>query len=84
MTFQSQILTYTIAWTGSTSVTQTSVSGMSAYEAAKTVVGNTTNFNLTLAGSTWFSTASSATYGSAKPFPGGTYTAVVQASCIAK
>ena len=77
-------LTDTIAWTGSTSVTQTSVAGMSAYEAAKTVVGNTTNFNLTLAGSTWFSTASSATYGSAKPLPGGTYTAVVQASCIAK
>ena len=77
-------LTDTIAWTGSTSVTQTSVSGMSAYEAAKTVVGSTTNFNLTLAGSTWFSTASSAVYGSAKPLPGGTYTAVVQASCIAK
>ena len=77
-------LTDTVAWTGSTSVTQTSVAGMSAYEAAKTVVGNTTNFNLTLAGSTWFSTASSATYGSAKPLPGGTYTAVVQASCIAK
>ena len=31
-------LTDTIAWTGSTSVTQTSVAGMSAYEAAKTVV----------------------------------------------
>lgn len=77
-------LTDTVAWTGSTSVTQTSVAGMSAYEAAKTVVGNTTNFNLTLAGSTWFSTASSAVYGSAKPLPGGTYTAVVQASCIAK
>lgn len=77
-------LTDTIAWTGSTSVTQTSVAGMSAYEAAKTVVGNTTNFNLALAGSTWFSTASSAVYGSAKPLPGGTYTAVVQASCIAK
>jgi len=77
-------LTDTVAWTGSTSVTQTSVAGMSAYEAAKTVVGNTTNFNLTLAGSTWFRTASSATYGSAKPLPGGTYTAVVQASCIAK
>ena len=77
-------LTDTIAWTGSTSVTQTSVAGMSAYEAAKTVVGNTTNFNLTLAGSTWFSTASSATYGSAKPLPDCTYTAVVQASCIAK
>ena len=77
-------LTDTLAWTGSTSVTQTSVSGMSAYEAAKVVVDNTTIFNLTLAGSTWFSTASSAVYGSAKPLPGGTYTAVVQATCIAK
>lgn len=80
----SPTLTDTLAWTGSTSVTQTSVSGMSAYEAAKVVVDNTTIFNLTLAGSTWFSTASSATYGSAKPFPGGNYTAVVQASCVAK
>ena len=35
-------LSDTIAWTGSTSVTQTSVAGMSAYEAAKIVVGNTT------------------------------------------
>ena len=77
-------LTDTLAWTGSTSVTQTSVAGMSAYEAAKIVVGNTTIFDLTLAGSTWFSTASSAVYGSAKALPGGNYTAVVQASCIAK
>ena len=77
-------LSDTLAWTGSTSVTQTSVAGMSAYEAAKVLVDNTTIFNLTLAGSTWFSTASSAVYGSAKPFPGGTYTAVVQATCVAK
>ena len=77
-------LTDTVAWTGSTSVTQTSVAGMSAYEAAKTVVDNTTIFNLTLAGSTWFSTASSAVYGAAKPFSGGTYTASVVATCIPK
>lgn len=77
-------LTDTLAWTGSTSVTKTSVSGMSAYNDAKVVVDSTTIFNLTLAGSTWFSTASSAVYGSAKPLPGGTYTAVVQATCIAK
>jgi hypothetical protein len=57
---------------------------MSAYEAAKTVVDSTTIFNLTLAGSTWFSTASSAVYGSAKPFAGGTYTASVVATCIPK
>ena len=80
----SPTLNDTVAWTGSTSVTKTSVSGMSAYEGAKVVVDNTTKFNLTLAGSTWFSTASSAVYGSAKPLPGGTYTAVVQATCIAK
>jgi len=77
-------LTDTLAWTGSTSVTKTSVSGMSAYNDAKVVVDSTTIFNLTLAGSTWFSTASSATYGTAKPFVGGVYTALVQASCIAK
>ena len=80
----SPTLNDTVSWTGSTSVTQTSVAGMSAYEAAKVVVENTTIFNLTLAGSTWFSTASSATYGSSKPFVGGVYTALVQASCIAK
>ena len=80
----SPALSDTLAWTGSTSVTQTSAAGMSAYEAAKVLVNNTTIFNLTLAGSTWFSTASSAVYGSAKALPGGTYTAVVQATCIAK
>ncbi len=80
----SPTLNDTVAWTGSTSVTKTSVSGMSAYEGAKVVVDNTTIFDLTLAGSTWFSTSSSATYGSAKPFVGGVYTALVQASCIAK
>ena len=80
----SPALTDTVAWTGSTSVTQTSDAGMSGYEAAKVVVDNTTIFDLTLAGSTWFSTASSATYGSSKPFVGGVYTALVQASCIAK
>jgi hypothetical protein len=80
----SPTLSDTVAWTGSTSVTQTSVAGMSAYEAAKTVVDSTTIFNLTLAGSTWFSTASSAVYGTAKPFSGGTYTASVVATCIPK
>ena len=77
-------LSDTLVWTGSTSVTQTSDAGMSGYEAAKTLVNDTTIFDLTLAGSTWFSTSSVAVYGAAKPFPGGTYTAVVQAECIAK
>ena len=49
-------LSDTVAWTGSTSVTQTSDASMSAYEAAKVVVDDTTIFDLTIAGSTWFST----------------------------
>jgi|TARA_R110000824_G_scaffold365600_1_gene554113 hypothetical protein len=77
-------LTDSVAWTGSTSVTQTSDASMSGYEAAKVLVNNTTIFDLTVAGSTWFSTASSATYAASKPFAGGSYTAVVQATCIAK
>ena len=80
----SPTLTDTLVWTGSTTATKMSVSGMSAYNGAKVMVGSTSKFNLTLAGSTWFSTASSAVYGAAKPFPGGTYTAVVRATCIAK
>ena len=80
----SPTLTDTLVWTGSTTATKMSVSGMSAYNGAKVMVGSTSKFNLTLAGSTWFSTASSAVYGAAKPFPGGTYTAVVQATCVAK
>ncbi len=73
----------TVAWTGVSSVAQTTVAGMAAYDAAKVVYGSTTNFNLTIAGSTWFKTASTATYGVGKAFPGGSYTAVVQAECIA-
>ena len=72
-----------MAWTGASSVAQTSVAGMAAYDAAKVVYGSTTNFNLTIAGSTWFKTASTATYGVSKAFPGGSYTALVQAECIA-
>ena len=73
-----------MTWTGSTSVTQTSDAGMSGYDAAKVVYDNTTVFDLTVAGSTWFSTSSTATYAASKPFSGGVYTAVVQASCVAK
>ena len=80
----SPALTDNVAWTGSTSVTQTSDAGMSGYESAKVVYDNTTVFDLTVAGSTWFSTSSTATLAASKPFTGGIYTAVVQASCIAK
>jgi len=79
----SPTLTDTVAWTGASSVSQTTVAGMAGYDAAKVVYGSTTNFKLTLAGSTWFKTSSTATYGVGKSFPGGTYTAVVKAECIA-
>ena len=80
----SPALSDNVTWTGSTSVTKTSDAGMSGYDSAKVVYDNTTVFDLTVAGSTWFSTSSSATYAASKPFTGGTYVAVVQASCIAK
>tara|TARA_R100000541_G_scaffold57622_1_gene67902 strand:+ start:1392 stop:1892 length:501 start_codon:yes stop_codon:yes gene_type:complete len=77
-------LTDSVTWTGSTSVTNTTDAGMSGYDAAKIVYNNTTVFDLTIAGSTWFSTASSATFSASKPFPGGKYVAIVKATCIAK
>jgi hypothetical protein len=57
---------------------------MSGYEAAKTTFGNSTQYDLTEAGSTWFKTSSTATNGGSKAFPGGTYRAIVVAECIAK
>ena len=57
---------------------------MSAYEAAKVTYNNVTEFNLTLAGSTWFTVESTAQYGSTKSLPAGNYTALIVAECIAK
>ena len=74
----------TQTWTGSTEVSSMSDAGMSGYEAAKVEYGSTTEFDLTVAGSTWFKTSSSATNGGDKAFPGGTYRAIVEAECIAK
>ena len=80
----SPALSDSVAWTGSTIVQSTSDAGMSGYEAAKVVYDATTEFDLTVAGSTWFTSESAATYGYDKSFPGGNYTAVVTAECIAK
>ena len=74
-----------VAWTGSSIVGQVSVSDMSAYEAAKVISpANVTTFNLTLAGSTWFTVSSTAIYGYNKALPAGNYTAIIKADCIAK
>ncbi len=79
----SPTLTDTVNWTGATTVGQTTDALMSAYDTNKVVYGSTTDFDLTIAGSTWFDTSSTAIYGVDKAFPGGSYTAIVQAECIA-
>mgnify|MGYP003670686238 FL=1 len=77
-------LSDSVAWTGSTIVTNTTDVGMAGYEAAKITYGSTTQYDLTVAGSTWFSSEATASYGGTKSFPGGSYTAIVLAECIAK
>ena len=74
-----------VAWVGSSVVGQVSVAAMSDYEAAKVISPvNLTTFDLTLAGSTWFTVSSTATYGYNKALPAGNYTAIIKADCIAK
>lgn len=73
----------TVTWTGSTSVHEVSDAGMSAYDTDKIEFNNTTEVDLSIAGSTWFKVSSVAEYGYQKSFPAGAYTAVVVAECIA-
>jgi len=80
---ESPALSDTVTWTGDTATSQVSDSNMSGYDAAKVEYDNVTEFNLTVAGSTWFKTETDATYGYGKAFPAGTYRAVVVAECIA-
>ena len=81
---QSPSLDDTTTWTGSTSVSQTSESTMSDYDTNKVTYDNTTEYDLTVAGSTWFAVSSEVDYGYDKAFPGGTYRSIVQAECIAQ
>ena len=74
----------TVTWTGSTSVQAVSTTDMADYDTNKVTFGSTTEYDLTAAGSTWFKTSSTATYGGSKAFPGGTYSSVVEVVCIAK
>lgn len=73
-------------WTGAVTVAQTSTSDMSGYQAASTTTGSMRQYALTVAGTTWFASTSVATYGGGqnKAFPGGSYTAVVVAECVAQ
>ena len=79
-------LSDTTAWVGAVGVEQTSSSDMSGYQAASTTTGAMRTYPLSIAGTTWFSVASTATYGGGqqKPFPGGSYKAVILAECIAQ
>ena len=80
---QSPALNDTVTWTGSTSVEAVSDAGMSAYDTSKIEYDNMTEVDLTIAGSTWFKISSEADYGYQKALPGGTYTSIVEANCIA-
>lgn len=76
-------LTDTVNWNGSVSVSSVSTPAMSDYDTNKIVYDNVSEYNLHTAGSTWFEIESSAKYGVDKSFPGGNYTAMVIAECIA-
>jgi len=79
----SPILDDVISWEGSVSVSEVSDAGMSAYTTNKRVYNNTSEFDLTIAGTVKFKPTSKAEYGYGKPFPGGEYRAIVVAECIA-
>jgi hypothetical protein len=72
-----------VNWTGSVSVARVSDPLMSAYDTNKRTYDNVTEFDLTVAGSTWFKASSKALYGFNKAFPSGTYRAIINADCIA-
>ena len=80
----SPTLTDTVSWTGSTTLTNSSDSNMSAFNDNKVTYNNSAEFDLTIAGSAWFSVTSTAEYGYDKAFPAGTYSAMVTAECIAQ
>ena len=73
----------TVTWTGSVSVSSVSDAAMSDYDTNKVTYDNVTEYDLHTAGSVWLEIESSATYGVDKSFPGGNYTAIVTAECIA-
>ena len=74
-----------VTWTGDTEVSAMSdATGMGSYETNKVELGMTDKYDLTATGSTWFKTSSTAVLGGSRAYPGGNYTALVEASCIAQ
>lgn len=75
----------TVTWTGSTEVSTVSdATNMGSYETNKVTFGQTTQYDLTATGSTWFKSTSVATNGGNRAFPSGNYEATVEAVCIAQ
>lgn len=81
---QSPALNDTVVWDGETTVDAVSDAQMSAYDTSKVEYDSTTEVELEFSGSTWFTVSSEADYGYNKALPGGTYTAIVEANCIAQ
>lgn len=81
---QSPELNDTVAFDGEVTVDRVSIATMSDYESAKTEYQNSTEYELTESGSTWFAIESEADYGFFKAFPGGTYRSLITAECIAQ
>jgi hypothetical protein len=71
-----------VNWDGGVTVSEVSDSLMSDYDTNKITYNNATEYDLTIAGSTWFTVASEADYGYTKSLPAGSYNAVVEAECI--
>lgn len=72
-----------LAWTGAISVSEVTDALMADYDTNKVEYDNVNEYNLTVAGTTWFAIESSVEYGYDKAFPAGEYTAIVTAECIA-
>jgi len=77
-------LTDTVVWDGEVEATEVTDPAMSAYETDKIEYNNTTEFDLSVAGTVWFEVTSTANYGYDKAFPAGSYQAAVTAECIAQ
>ena len=70
---------------GNTTVKAVSdATNMGTYETSKIELDMTDKYELTSTGSTWFATSSKVTMSGNKAFPGGNYTALIIAECIAK
>ncbi len=72
-----------VDWSADVEVNEVSDTNMSDYETNKVEYDYTTEFNMHTAGTTWFKVTSKAEYGYGRPYPAGTYRAIVMAECIA-